>query len=67
MIWEHEADTLADTLSKEWGNFSDALRKAFHHEYISYQRKTNNEHFEIENPNLCLALSGTPKSGQFID
>lgn len=60
MIWEHEADTLADTLSKEWGNFSDALRKAFHHEYISYQRKTNNEHFEIENPNLGLVLSGTP-------
>lgn len=60
MIWENEADTLSDTLSKEWGNFSDCLRKAFHHEFIGYQRRTNNEHVEIETPNLGLVLSGTP-------
>jgi hypothetical protein len=60
ILWETEADTLADTLSKDWGNFSDSLRKAFHHEPISYQRKTNNEHIEIDSPNLGIVLSGTP-------
>lgn len=60
MLWETEADTLNETLSKDWGNFSDALRKAFHHEHISYQRRTNNEFVEITYPSLGLVLSGTP-------
>lgn len=60
MLWETEADTLNETLSKDWGNFSDALRKAFHHEHISYQRRTNNEYVEITYPSLGLVLSGTP-------
>jgi hypothetical protein len=37
------------------------LRKAFHHEKISISRKTNNEYFEINNPQLAVALSGTPQ------
>jgi hypothetical protein len=60
MLWETEADTLNETLSKDWGNFSDALRKTFHHEHISYQRKTNNEFVEIPYPSMGVVLSGTP-------
>ncbi|MDP2336655.1 MAG: DUF3987 domain-containing protein, partial [Bacteroidota bacterium] len=30
VLFETEADTLADTFKQEWGNFSDVLRKAFH-------------------------------------
>ena len=37
------------------------LRKAFHSEKISISRKTNNEYFEINNPRLAVALSGTPQ------
>lgn len=40
---------------------TDLLRKAFHHEKISISRKTENEYSEINNPQLAVALSGTPK------
>ena len=39
VIFETEADTLAGTFKKEWGNFSDVLRKAFHHENTSLFRR----------------------------
>jgi len=29
-----EADTLANSLTQDWGNFSDILRCAFHHESV---------------------------------
>ncbi|GEO04470.1 hypothetical protein AAE02nite_21340 [Adhaeribacter aerolatus] len=60
IIFESEADTLSATLSNDWGNYSDMLRKAFHHEAISYMRKTNNEYREIAKPQLSVCLSGTP-------
>jgi hypothetical protein len=60
IICETEADTLSNSLKKEWGNFSDILRKAFHHEPVSLSRKTRNEFIEISSPKLSVALSGTP-------
>ena len=61
VIFESEADTLANTFNQEWGNFSDVLRKAFHHESTSLFRRKDNELIEIENPQLAIALSGTPR------
>ena len=61
IIFETEADTLAGTLKQDWGNFSDVLRKAFHHESTNMFRRKDNEHIEIEDPHLAIALSGTPK------
>lgn len=60
IMFESEADTLSATLNQDWGNFSDMLRKAFHHEAISQLRKTNDEFSEMENPFLSVILSGTP-------
>ncbi|MGV3504651.1 MAG: DUF3987 domain-containing protein [Adhaeribacter sp.] len=60
IIFETEADTLSATLTQDWGNYSDMLRKAFHHEPITYMRKTNNEFLEIDHPQLSVCLSGTP-------
>lgn len=60
MIFETEADTLTSAISKEWGDFSDFIRKAFQHETVSYKRKTGNEYVEIPNPKLSIILSGTP-------
>ncbi|MFD2246648.1 DUF3987 domain-containing protein [Pontibacter ruber] len=57
---ETEADTLANSLKQDWGNFSDLLRKGFHHEPVSYTRKTNSEYYEIKKPRLTVAMSGTP-------
>ena len=57
---ETEADTIGNSLKQDWGGYSDLIRKAFHHESVSYSRKTNNEYFEIERPKLSMAVSGTP-------
>jgi len=61
VLFETEADTLADTFKQEWGNFSDVLRKAFHHESTSMFRRKDNEFIEIRDPHIAIGLSGTPK------
>jgi hypothetical protein len=61
IICETEADTLGQTFKNEWGSYSDMLRKSFHHEKISVSRKTDGEFIEVNNPQLSVALSGTPK------
>lgn len=61
LIFESEADTLASALSTDYGNFSDGLRKAFHHENISYSRRKDREYVEINNPRLSVLLAGTPQ------
>jgi hypothetical protein len=66
IICETEADTMGQAFKNDWGSYSDLLRKAFHHEKISISRKTNNEYFEINTPQLSIALSGTPKQIQNI-
>lgn len=61
IICETEADTLGQTFKNEWGSYSDMLRKSFHHEKISVSRKTEGEFVEVNEPQLSVALSGTPK------
>jgi hypothetical protein len=61
IICETEADTMGQAFKNDWGSYSDLLRKTFHNERISITRKTNNEYFEINNPQLAVALSGTPQ------
>ena len=61
IICETEADTLGQTFKNEWGTYSDMLRKSFHHEKISVSRKTDGEFIEVDEPQLAVALSGTPK------
>lgn len=61
LLFETEADTLSAMLNnKDFGNYTDGLRKAFHHETIQYHRKTDNEHVEITDPQLSVCLTGTP-------
>jgi hypothetical protein len=59
ILFETEGDTLADALKTDYGGFSDVLRKAFHHERISFYRRTKREHREIEIPSLSVVLSST--------
>lgn len=60
ITFETEADSLAYALKNDYGNFSDGLRKAFHHERISYTRRTDKEHVSISNPKWSVLLTGTP-------
>ncbi len=61
LIFETEGDTLAQAFKSDYGNYSDGFRKAFHHETISYYRRTDREYVDIESPSLSTVLSGTPK------
>ena len=66
LIFETEGDTLAYSFSSDFGNFSDGLRKAFHHEPISYHRRKDDEHVDIAMPRLSAVLSGTPRQLQAL-
>lgn len=59
ILFESEGDTLANTLKMDYGNYSDDLRKAFHHEPISFFRRTNKEDVEINSPCLAVVVSST--------
>jgi hypothetical protein len=61
LIFETEGDTLAQAFKSDYGNYSDGFRKAYHHETISYYRRTDREYVDIESPCLSTVLSGTPR------
>lgn len=61
ILFETEGDTLANTFSSDYGNYSDGFRKAFHHESISYVRRKDREYVNLRKPRLSTLLTGTPK------
>ncbi len=60
LIIESEADTMGDMFKSDWSNYSDVLRKVFHHEPISISRKIDKIFEEIKEPKLSMVISGTP-------
>ncbi len=59
-IFDTEADTLTNMLSKkEYGDFSDLLRKAHHHEECSMARVGEQLFIEIAEPCLSVLLTCT--------
>lgn len=60
LIFETEGDTLTQSFKSEHGNYSDGFRKAFHHESISYYRRTDSEYVDISYPKISTVLTGTP-------
>lgn len=61
LMIESEADTLSNMLKYDWSNYSDILRKAFHHERMSLSRKSDGQYIFVDEPKLSLVLSGTPE------
>ena len=59
LIFESEADSISNILKQDWGNFSDILRKAFHHEKISLSREVDDKFIEVDSPKLSMVISGT--------
>lgn len=63
--FDAEADTLVQgDARKDFGGFSDIIRKAFHHEQLSRQRKGEGETYNVRDPRLSLLLCGTPDQAQ---
>ena len=61
LSFETEADVLSQSLKSDYGDYSSGLRKAFHHERISYNRRKDNEHVNISEPQWAILLTCTPK------
>jgi hypothetical protein len=59
LIFETEGDTLANIFKTDYGNYSDVLRKGFHHETISQYRKTDKQYLNIKEPKLSVVISST--------
>lgn len=64
MMYETEADTVSSMIDSDYGNYSDLLRKVFHHETISMSRVSEKLHIDIENPRLSTFITCTP--GQLV-
>ena len=60
LICESEADTISTAIGSEHGHWSDTMRKAFDHDRLSYNRRTNQEYLEVKKTYLSVLLSGTP-------
>ena len=60
LICESEADTISAAIGSEYGHWSDTLRKAFDHDRLSYNRRTDQEYREVKKSYLSVLLSGTP-------
>ena len=59
-ICESEADTLSTAINADHGHWSDTLRKAFDHDCLSYNRRTDQEYREVKKSYISLNISGTP-------
>ena len=60
LICESEADTISTAIGSEYGHWNDTMRKAFDHDRISYNRRTDREYREVKKVFLAVLLSGTP-------
>lgn len=60
IICESEADTVTTAIGTDYGHWSDTLRKAFDHDRLSYNRRTDREYREVKKTYLSVLLSGTP-------
>jgi len=60
MMFETEADTISSMIESDYGNYSDLIRKAHHHESLSMNRVTEKVHIDIDEPRLSIFLTCTP-------
>jgi hypothetical protein len=61
ILFETEADTIVKTFGSEHGNYSDILRKAFHHEKVGLTRRAGNERRTVQWPALAGVITSTPE------
>lgn len=56
LICEAEADTLSTAIGSDHGHWSDTLRKAFDHDRLSYNRRTDQEYREVKKSYLSVLI-----------
>ncbi len=60
LMFETEADTVTSMIDSDYGNYSDLMRKAHHHESLSMNRVTEKIRIDIDEPRLSIFLTCTP-------
>ncbi len=59
LMFETEGDTIVNIQKNDYGNYTDMMRKGFHHEPITSYRKTDKERIDIIEPKLSILISST--------
>jgi hypothetical protein len=69
IVFDTEAETLANANGMDYGHFDDVLRKCAEHERIEYSYKVAGmEPIVVRHPRLALLLTGTaPQFGPLLD
>jgi hypothetical protein len=60
LIMEAEASVLSAAIQSEYGHWSHTLRKAFDHEFLSYNRRKDKEYRECDCLRVSVVICGTP-------
>lgn len=60
MMFETEADTISNMIDSDYGNYSDLLRKAHHHEPLTMKRVGEKLFIDVKEPRLSAFVSCTP-------
>ena len=51
---------ISSAIGSDYGHWSDTLRKAFDHDRVAYNRRTDREYREVKKTYLSVLISGTP-------
>lgn len=59
LLVDSEMDSITNSMLGDNGGFRAELRKAYHHEFISSSKKTDDELLEVKSPHLSMLITGT--------
>jgi hypothetical protein len=63
IVVDSEMDSITTSMKADHGGFRAELRKAFHGEFISSSKKTDDEILEVSNPHMSMIITGTLDQG----
>lgn len=64
LICETEADTISTAIGSEYGHWSETLRRAFDHDWLAYNRRTNQEYRENKKKLPLSPAFGDTRTGE---
>ena len=59
IVVDSEMDSITTSMKADHGGFRSELRKAYHGEFISSSKKTDDEMLEVSSPHMSIIVTGT--------
>ena len=59
IVVDSEMDSITTSMKADHGGFRSELRKAYHGEFISSSKKTDDEILEVSSPHMSMIITGT--------